>query len=107
MRYPSPACQRGIAHDGYRGSSDKGPMIPLNPSYSGCGGPLPHCVDVTGIGFVRKGGEPSGNLAAALPACVHEALAFAQRRIEARVAERQAPLDAGGGHLALDGGELE
>ena len=65
-------------------------------------------IDVAGIG------RPAAGRAASARSCrrstqsrMHQHVALAEHRVEARIAERRAALDAGGRHLALDGGEFE
>ena len=54
-----------------------------------------------------QGRKPSGDAAAVDPCGLRERLAFAERGVEAPVAELDASRDAGQCHVALDGGELE
>src|SRR5215211_9299585 len=64
-------------------------------------------IDVSGIGLDRQGSEPAADRVGAQPGCVHELLAFAQRRIVAEAPERLATRKAGLRDVALDRGKFE
>src|SRR4029079_6287955 len=60
------------------------------------------CIDVPGIGRMRQHLQPGGHRVAVDPLLMGQHLAFAERAIEARVAECAATRDAGICHVALN-----